>query len=138
MSILYLCCPYSHPDPAVQFYRYQKACRAQAKLIEAGVVVFSPLANSVPAVELGGLTASHSQFMALDLPILERCDEVLVLGLPGWTESRGVRSELFEALALAKPITQIDEGDIELLPYVKKTSRRFLKSALLPVVDDIS
>ena len=136
--ILYLCCPYSHPDPTVQIYRYQKACRAQAKLIEAGIVVFSPLANSIPAVELGGLTASHEQFMQLDLPILERCDEILILGCEGWEQSLGVRKEMFEALALHKPVTQINEEDIELLPYVKKTSRRFLKSALLPVVEDVS
>ncbi len=96
------------------------------------------MANSIPAVELGGLTASHEQFMQLDLPILERCDEILILGCEGWEQSLGVRKEMFEALALHKPVTQINEEDIELLPYVKKTSRRFLKSALLPVVEDVS
>ncbi len=130
--MLYLCCPYSHPDPAVQLYRYQKACRAQAKLIEAGIVVFSPLANSIPAVELGGLTASHDQFMALDLPILQRSDEMLILGLENWEQSLGVKKEMFEALALRKPVTLIDEADIENLPAIPATARRFLKSSILP------
>ncbi len=130
--MLYLCCPYSHPDPAVQLYRYQKACLAQAKLIEAGIVVFSPLANSIPAVELGGLTASHDQFMALDLPILQRCDEILILGLENWEQSLGVKKEMFEALALRKPITLIEETDIENLPAIPPTAKRFLKSSILP------
>ena len=134
--MIYLCSPYSHPDPVVMQYRYQKACRATAKLIAVGIPVFSPLCNSVPAVELGGLETDHDGFLAVDIPILQRCDEVLILGLDGWTESRGVRQEMFEALALRKPVIQIDEADIERLPAIPKTARKYLTSSILTEVYD--
>ncbi|HBT76702.1 MAG TPA: DUF1937 domain-containing protein [Planctomycetaceae bacterium] len=139
MSILYVACPYSHIDPEVREYRFRTACRASALLMKAGIVVFSPLSHSVPIAEyVGEVESDHEFWLGQDIPILQRCEELLIIGMPGWTESLGVRKEMFEALALQKPITLIDEEDIFLLPNVKKTSRRFLKSALLPVVDDIS
>ena len=134
--MIYLCSPYSHPNPVVMQYRYQKACRATAKLIAAGIPVFSPLCNSVPAVELGGLETDHDGFLAVDIPILQRCDEVLILGLPQWEESLGVRKEMFEALALRKPIVLIEEIDIEHLPAIPKTARRFLCSSIFTEVYD--
>ena len=134
--LLYLASPYSHPDPATQYYRYRRVCRATAKLIKAGVPVFSPLCNSVPAVELGGLETDHNGFLAIDLPILHRCDEVLVLALDGWTTSLGVRRELFEALTLRKPITVIGEADIERLPAIPKTARTYLDSTIFTEVYD--
>jgi len=129
--MLYLASPFSHSDPMIRQYRYKKACRATARLIAAGIPVFSPLCNSVPAVELGGLEAEHSTFMAVDLPILQRCDEILVIGLDGWEQSLGVRAEVFEAMHLRKPITVIDEADIDRLPSIPKTARCFLKSEIL-------
>jgi len=134
--MIYLISPYTHSDPAVQYHRYRQACRATAKLMAAGIPVFSPLCNSVPAVELGGLEMDHDGFMEIDLPLLHRCDEVLVIGLDGWAESKGVRREMFEALALRKPVVQIEEADIERLPAIPKTARTFLKSNIFTEVYD--
>jgi len=134
--MLYLACPYSHPDETVQRQRYHQACRAAAKLMQAGVVVFSPLANSVPAVELGGLELDHAGFLNIDLQILRRCDEVLVLCVDGWQQSLGVQQELGEAIAFQKPVTMIEEKEIEHLPLITKAARCFLTSSLLREVDD--
>ena len=134
--MLYLACPYSHSAPTISRRRYHLACRAAAKLMQAGVVVFSPLANSVPAVEFGGLVLSHENFMSLDLPILERCDEVLVIALDGWQQSIGVQQELGAAIALKKPITMIKEDEIERLPTISKAARCFLTSSILTEVYD--
>ncbi|MCL2625132.1 MAG: DUF1937 family protein [Planctomycetaceae bacterium] len=129
--MLYLACPYSHHDEAVRRQRYHLACRAAAKLMQAGIVVFSPLANSVPAVEFGGLELSHPEFMALDLPILQRCNEMLILALDGWQQSIGVQQELGTAIALKKPVTIIKEEEIERLPSITQAARCFLTSSLL-------
>ncbi len=138
-KLLYLACPFTHSSPEIQEYRYRTSCRVAAKLMRHGINVFNPLSHNVPINEyLDGIDDQHSFWMAVDLEILHRSDDVLILGLENWTKSQGVKTEMFEALSLHKPITLIDEEDIELLPYVKKTSRRFLKSALLPVIDDIS
>ncbi len=134
--MIYISCPYTHPDPSVQEYRYKMSCKAASKLFAAGIVCFNPLAHSVPAVEFGGCSLTHSQWLAIDLEILRRCDEMLLLGLEGWRQSVGVKDELFEALALGKPVTLIEEADIEALPFIPKHARHFLKSRFLKEVFD--
>ena len=137
MTLLYLACPFTHNDPAIREHRYRTSCIAAAKLMKSGIVVFNPLSHSVPINEFLSDIDSHEFWMSMDLPILRRCDEVLILGLEGWRESRGVRAEMFEAMALAKPITQIEEADIERLPAIPKTARHFRKSNIfMETVDD--
>ena len=135
--MIFLSCPYSHPDPAIREHRFRTACRATAKLMRSGIVVFSPLSHSVPIAEHGGLDEmTHEFWMSMDIPILRCCDEVLVLGLADWEQSLGVRQEMFEALALGKPITLIGEGDIDRLPAIPKTARHFLTSSIFTEVYD--
>jgi hypothetical protein len=51
-----------------------------------------------------GLPADWSFWQHYDRALLARCDEVLVLMLPGWRESIGVREELRLARELGKPV----------------------------------
>ena len=134
--LLYLASPYSHSQEEISRQRYHLACRAAARLMKAGIVVFSPLANSIPAIEFGGLELEHEKFLALDLAILERCDEVLVLALDGWQQSIGVQQEFGAAIALQKPITMITEKEIERLPTISKAARCFLASSIFMEVRD--
>lgn len=135
--ILYLACPYSHPDPAVREYRYSTVNRVAALLMKSNIVVFSPLSHSVTiARHIPETEMDHQFWLFQDLPLLRLVDEVLIVGLEGWTESRGVKAELFEAMALGKPVTQIEEGDIDLLPKIPKSARRFLESNILKEADE--
>jgi hypothetical protein len=126
--MLYLATPSSHSDPAVMRKRYQTSCRAAAKLLQSGIVVFNPLANGISAVELGGLELEYQGFITIDLEFLRRSDEVLVLGLAGWKESDGVIKEIFESFALRKPVTLIAESDIDNLPVIPNTAKTYLSS----------
>lgn len=106
--------------------------------MKAGIVVFSPLSHTVPISEyVDEIGSEHDFWLAQDLPILRRCDELLILGLENWTKSRGVKAELFEAIAFKKPITLIEEPDIDLLPKIPKTARTFLKSKIMTEVVDV-
>lgn len=136
MSILYLACPFTHPDPAVQEHRYRTSCMASAKLMKAGIVVFNPLGHSVAINEFLSDVDSHEFWMTMDIPMLQLCDELLILGLPGWTDSSGVKAEMFKALAWRKPITLIEEADIDLLPKIPKNAAHYLESEILTEVAD--
>ncbi|MDR0327893.1 MAG: DUF1937 family protein, partial [Planctomycetaceae bacterium] len=60
MPLLYLCCPYSHPNPTVREDRFRTACRASAILMKSDIVVFSPLSHSVPIAEyVGEVESDH-------------------------------------------------------------------------------
>jgi len=131
--MIYLATPYSHDDPGERQRRYHASCRAAAKLLRAGIAVFNPLANAIPAVELGGLDLEHAEFLEIDLQFLRRSDEVLLLGLDGWEKSDGVRKEIFESFFLKKPVTLITEGDIDNLPVIPKGAKTYLTSNIFHV-----
>ena len=136
--MLYLACPYSHPNSLVREKRFHTANHVAAKLMQCGIVVFSPLSHSVPiSTEFSdSVTLSHEFWMSQDLPILRRCDEMLLLGLSGWRHSLGVGREMFEAMTLKIPITLINESDIELLPSIPKRAQHFLTSRIFIEYDE--
>ena len=72
---VYIALPYSHEDQRVQKWRYQRACRAAAKLVEGGIAVYSPLATTLTAMD-EGLSFSHGEYLDLDVEMLRRCDEL--------------------------------------------------------------
>ena len=102
-GVVYLASPYSHPDPRVRDARFQAACRAAAALLSAGEIVFSPIAHSHP-IAAHGLPTAWEFWECADRELLRRCDELLVLMLPGWQESRGVQAEIATARELGMPV----------------------------------
>ena len=102
--MIYLACPYSHPDPAVREARFQAACRAATDLLLAGEVAFTPGVYGHPLVAMG-VPGDWSFWSRLDHAMIERSDAVHVLALPGWDTSVGVRQEVLFARSLGKPVT---------------------------------
>ena len=108
--MIYLASAYSHPDPAVREQRFRDACRAAARLMRAGHVVFSPIAHGHP-IALHGLPTDWMFWEPFDRHHLERCDEVIVLTLDGWRESAGVQAEIRIATELGKPVRYLAPED---------------------------
>ena len=130
-KLIYLAAPYSANDRKIEKKRFKQTCQVAAKLMANGIAIFSPLANSIPVVELGGLKIDHAEFMRFDNIILRRCDELLVLALDGWRESKGVQEEINEAIGLRKPVLIVHEEDFDYLPLLKATSNVFGHSKIL-------
>lgn len=101
--MIYLASPYSHPNPAVREQRFRAACQATAALLHAGQPVYSPIVHSHPLVAYG-LPTGWEFWSRFDRSLLARCDEVVVLMLPGWEASAGVCDEVRLARALGKPV----------------------------------
>jgi hypothetical protein len=105
--VIYLASPYSHPDPTVRARRFRATCQAAAKLIRDGHVVFAPISHSHPMTEFG-LPADWQFWERHDIEFLRRCNELVVLKLDGWRESRGVQAEIDLALEMDLPIRYLD------------------------------
>lgn len=107
--LLYLASPYSHTDARVREARFIAACEAVAWLMRRDVLAFSPIAHTHPVVvqdpELGW---DYNAWRALDEEMIRRCDEVTVLMLDGWLESKGVQAEVAFARSIGKPINYLD------------------------------
>lgn len=68
----------------------------------------------------------------MDREHLKRCNELVVLMLDGWKESRGVQAEIRIALELGKPVRYLDpsvlDSDASSVPSRKPSASRCSKS----------
>ena len=103
--LIYLASPYSE----VRENRYRAACGKTAELMRQGVMVFSPIVASHP-LTFHGLPGDWAFWEAHDRRQLELCDEVVVLMLPGWRESKGVQAEIALAEEFGKPVRYFHAG----------------------------
>ena len=116
--MIYLASPYTHPDPSVRASRFRATCQAAAKLIQQGNLVFAPIAHSHPMTEFG-LPSDWRFWECHDVEFLRRCNELAVLKLDGWRESRGVQAEIDLAIEMDLPIRYLyaawvaDEGTVK-------------------------
>jgi len=94
MDLVYLAQPYSHPDPQVKEERYHQSCIAAARLMGAGMAVFSPIAHS-HSIEVHGMDKVESGdfWLQQDFAVLKHCKAMIILMLPGWNKSHGVAEE---------------------------------------------
>lgn len=111
--LIYLASPYWHEQEVIRLARSNMVKRKTAELLEMGVLVYSPICHNVevakhlPTI----LRHSHDFWMAVDLPMLSRCNELWVLQLAEWQLSRGIAAEIEHAKSLSLPIRYIDYAD---------------------------
>lgn len=105
MKKIYLACPYSHPDKLVRKHRVDIADRKAAELMSVGNLVFSPLSHSHPISKHCKVDpCDHDFWLRQDLWILEICDEMHIICLTGWENSKGIKLEIEVAKSQGKPI----------------------------------
>jgi hypothetical protein len=111
--LIYLASPYSHSDKEVRKQRYEKAVEANAKLIEQGFMVYSPIVHGHP---LNQYWKEHEEarmgwsfWEKFDTLMVRKSDALFVLAIDGWINSVGVTNELELAKRLYIPIKYVTE-----------------------------
>jgi hypothetical protein len=114
-AIIYLGCPYTDEDPIIRRHRFELATAAAATLVRRGLVVFSPITMTHPIdVALAGDKTLGSDFWAeFDETFMEKCSELVVLQIEGWERSSGIRREIEFFSQADKPISFMQESDID-------------------------
>lgn len=113
-NVIYLACPYTDPDPAVRLARFETATAVAADLIRAGRIVYSPITMTHPIdVVLAGTsnTLGSDYWVAFDEAFMEVCSEMIVIQLPGWERSNGIRREIAFFSSHNKPIRYMDPSN---------------------------
>jgi len=103
--LIYLSSPYNHPDPEVKEQRRKAACSAAGYLIDRGIPVHSPIAHNAAILEVTGGKTGWDIWKRQDLAMLKASTEMVILCLPGWEASEGIRGEFHAAMEMGKPVS---------------------------------
>ncbi|EID73099.1 MULTISPECIES: DUF1937 family protein [Rhodococcus] len=97
MRKIFLACPYSHADPAVTHERFLASNEVAGYIVESGHAVFSQVSMSHP-VNLTFIgkdnTAIGTMWGPVDRVFMDAMEELIILDLPGWDRSSGIRREI--------------------------------------------
>jgi hypothetical protein len=102
MGLIYLASPYSHKNEAVRRARYLAVRHITLEMLIEGFAVFSPIVYGRDME--GQIGMSFEPWAKFNDTMLAACDEVHVLQLDGWEDSRGIKHELEVAKRLKKPV----------------------------------
>ena len=129
-KLYYLASPYSHKNQFIQVYRYEAVIYAAATLTKMGFALLEPIGMSHEQSTRYELPGGYEFWQTRDRTLIDHSDGVIVLRLPGWKNSVGVRDELEYCSSQGKPIYYIDLDDllsheeIDLLSYGCSTQIR--------------
>ncbi len=101
-TLIYLASPLAHSSAEVREARLEAVRHVCGKMINEGRIVLSPLVYAGELAQRG--YHAPQGWYAWDLQFLARSDELVVLQLPGWEDSKGVLVEIAAAQALHLPI----------------------------------
>ena len=101
--LVYLASPYTDDDPEVMEHRFNAVTKYAATLMRRGIFVFSPISHTHPIAKYG-LPLGWEYWKELDTTMLSKCDSMIVLMLPGYSESKGVTAEIKIMKAYGKKI----------------------------------
>lgn len=107
--MIYIASPYSHPATAMREFRYREVEGYTAKLLSERSWCYSPIVHCHQLSIRFSLPFTADFWEAYNFHMLERCDALHILQLPGWEDSRGVQSEIRHWNALG--------GIPKLVPY---------------------
>lgn len=121
-DVIFLGCPYSHPDSAVVRERVHLASSVAVKLLELDNFVISPLSFTDLLAPLGRPKSGWYRYC---LDLLALCNRLFVIQADGWKESEGLRLEISSAIGSGKSVEYLDmkyvenllSGNADYLPF---------------------
>ena len=114
--LIYLASPYSHPNYDVREVRCKQVQRVCAELARRSIHVIAPIAHWAPIAQDHNLPYEYEFWQELDRKMIRACDEIWVLTLDGWQDSRGITYELRIAREFDKPVKLMDPVSLFLEP----------------------
>lgn len=117
MLKMYLAIPYSSPYVFMRESRKILADRMAAHYMEQGYIVFSPISHTADISKYTKLLYSWDFWKKQDFPMIEWCDVLCVLCIPGWEESAGVQDEIDYARSLGKKVVFVNNAFVQEVLY---------------------
>jgi hypothetical protein len=94
MGLIYIATAYSHPLSPVMTSRYWKVTEFAAAGINEGFVLYSPITHCHPMARKFKMPKDFQFWRDFNHRMIDNCTEMVVLQLPGWEDSKGVKDEM--------------------------------------------
>ena len=114
MITVYLGLPYSHPQKKVMKSRFNAANKAAAHLIKNGFNCLSPISHSHPISQHLNNSDDSAFWTAVDEYWQRQCDQLIILTIPGWRESLGLKKEIKLAMEIGQKVFFMDPDSYEI------------------------
>jgi len=92
--MIYIASPYSHPKPEIREARYLDVMAYTAHLFRQKIWCHSPIVHCHELAKIHILPTDAAFWFEYNEHVMKRCDELWILQLPGWNESKGVKMEM--------------------------------------------
>lgn len=107
-DLIYLATPYTKYPSSIEM-AFQHAAMLAARLLSAGLKIYSPITHTHPIAKYGGLSATdHTIWLAFDRAMIAKSDALLVAKMPTWDSSFGIAYELKLFKLAEKPVFYLD------------------------------
>ena len=113
--MIYLASPYSHSNPSIVQERYEDALFCTGALMSRGLHVFSPIVHCHEAAKLHKMPGHFDFWQRYNLSFLRKADQLWIIKLDGWEDSKGVAYELQFAKKLYISYSFCDRNGFEVL-----------------------
>lgn len=136
-KVWYLATEYSRFPGGIEA-AFRMACAQTARLMRAGVPVFSPIAHTHGVAVHGGIDPLDvDTWLKADAPHMHAARGCIVYRSPTWQTSRGVAHEIDYFKAALKPVVYLDPEPADLPAALKNAayewSRRVWSAGIVPL-----
>lgn len=113
--LYYLATPYTKWHHGIES-AFVHAAKLAARLLVAGLKVYSPIAHTHPLAVHGNLDPlDHNIWLPFDGAMMSACNALLVADMADWRESKGVAHEIDVFKKAGKPIYQLSVDTLQMV-----------------------
>lgn len=109
MKLYFIACPYYDPDITIMEQRFEQCTYVAATLTMAGLAVYSQITMTHPINQMAAQVKKRITWYPVNEAFMEKCDELIVLTLPGWENNSGVANEIAFFKARERKVWTYDE-----------------------------
>lgn len=104
----YLATPYTKWECGLNS-AFEHACNIAAELLKNGINIYSPIVHGHLLSTYGDINPiDHDIWMKIDAPMVYSSVGMIVVKMPGWDESKGIKHEIIEFKNSHKPIKYLE------------------------------
>lgn len=113
--LAYLATPYARAPGGI-WKAFFDASELAARLLQAGMKIFCPIAHGHPIAVFGGLDpVDHSIWLPFDEAMMDAAHVLIVAHLEGWESSKGVAHEIEYFRERGKPIFDLEPKTLTMM-----------------------